>query len=202
MNESRFKWNEVAGRYIGPDGRFVSFGTVRSYLDVTLDSYEQNIITLGQQLRDRSITLEQWQVGMRDALKDIHVSSGALARGGWAQMSQADYGRVGNELRFQYAKLNEFAAQIRRGLPLDGRFMQRVKLYAQSARVSYTAALRQEMALRGMTEEKSVLAAADHCSECVSEAAKGWVPIGELVNIGERICRSNCRCHLQFREGS
>lgn len=199
MNPSRYKWNRVAGRYIGPDGRFVSFAEVRRFLDGTLDSYEARVMSLGEGLRDRRITLAEWQVGMRDAVKNIHLMSGSLARGGWAQMSPADYGRVGQTLRFQYDRLRNFAREIERGLPLDGRFMRRHMLYAQSGRVSFTAALRQEMALRGMTEEKSILARADHCVECVEQANKGWSPIGTLVNIGERICKSNCRCHLIFR---
>lgn len=197
--KSRYKWNEPAGRYIGPDGRFVSFGTVRRFLDETLDSHEKKIMTLSSALQERRISLAEWQVGMRDSLKDLHLASGALARGGWAQMSPADYGRVGQELREQYEFLGRFAKQIEDGLPLDGRFLRRTQLYAQSGRVSYTKALRQEMLLRGFEEELSVLAQADHCSECVSEAAKGWVPIGTLVNIGERICKSNCRCTLEFR---
>ena len=200
-DESRYRWNEVAGRYINQSGDFVSFAEVRRYLDEVLDRHERKTLSLSTSLREGSINVQQWQSGMKDSLKDLHLVSGALARGGWAQMSQSDYGRVGSQLRFQYQRLARFATQIERGLPLDGRFRRRVELYAQSGRVSYTAALRQEMALRGYTEEKSVLAKADHCSECVAEADKGWVPIGTLVNIGERICKSNCRCHFEFREG-
>lgn len=200
-DDSTYRWNEIAGRYINQSGNFVSFADVRSYLDEVLDRHERKIMGLSSALREGSINVQQWQAGMKDALKDLHLVSGALARGGWAQMSQADYGRVGNQLRFQYERLAKFAQQIERGLPFDGRFIRRTQLYAQSGRVSYTAALRQEMALRGYTEEQSVLAAADHCSECVAEADKGWVKIGTLINIGERICKSNCRCHLEFREG-
>lgn len=199
MKNSRYKWNEVAGRYIGADGRFVTFSAVREDLDVVLDNYERRVMQHAAALQDGRIGVGEWQVLMRDALKDIHIASGALARGGWAQMSQADYGRVGNVLRLQYEKLRAFARQIENGLPLDGRFRRRVMLYAQSGRVSFTAALRQEMELRGMTEEKSILANADHCTECVAEAEKGWQPIGTLVLIGRRICKSNCRCHLIFR---
>lgn len=200
-DDSTYRWNEIAGRYINQSGNFVSFADVRSYLDEVLDRHERKIMSLSSALREGSINVQQWQAGMKDALKDLHLVSGALARGGWAQMSQADYGRVGSQLRFQYERLAKFAQQIERGLPFDGRFIRRTQLYAQSGRVSYTAALRQEMALRGYTEEQSVLAAADHCSECVAEADKGWVKIGTLINIGERICKSNCRCHLEFREG-
>ena len=199
--ESKYTWDEVAGRYIDEDGNIVSFEEVRLWLDEVLDRNDLKMAQTALLLLSGGINVQQWQEQMRASLKDVHLISGALARGGWEHMSQADFGRVGNELRFQYERLARFATQIERGLPLDGRFRRRVQLYAQSGRVSYTAALRQEMALRGYTEEQSVLAAADHCSECVAEAGKGWVPIGTLVNIGERICKSNCRCHLEFREG-
>ena len=199
--ESKYTWDEVAGRYIDEDGNVVSFEEVRLWLDEVLDRNDLKMAQTALLLLSGGINVQQWQEQMRASLKDIHLISGALARGGWEHMSQADFGRVGSQLRFQYERLARFATQIERGLPLDGRFGRRVQLYAQSGRVSYTAALRQEMALRGYTEEQSVLAAADHCSECVAEADKGWVPIGTLVNIGERICKSNCRCHFEFREG-
>lgn len=197
---SKYRWNAVAGRYISPRGRFVPFAEIRAYLDAALDSYEVKIVALGQSLQARGLDVASWQVAMRDALKDVHLVSSALARGGWAQMSQADYDKVSQKLAFQYERLERFAKQIENGLPLDGRFRRRHELYAQSGRVTYHESLREEMAIRGMTEERSVLAAADHCSECVSEAARGWVPIGELVTIGERICKSNCRCTVDFRE--
>jgi predicted unusual protein kinase regulating ubiquinone biosynthesis (AarF/ABC1/UbiB family) len=198
---SKYSWNEVAGRYRGANGQFVSFERIRSFLDQALDRNEARVASLASKLRNRQITLAEWQIEMRDTIKDIHLASSALARGGWAQMSEVDYAKVAEKIEFQLKKLNDFALQIEKGLPLDGRFARRTTLYAQSGRVTYHESLRNEMALRGFTLEKSVLASSDHCSECVSEAAKGFVPIGDLVLIGERICRSNCRCHVEFSEG-
>jgi predicted unusual protein kinase regulating ubiquinone biosynthesis (AarF/ABC1/UbiB family) len=198
---SKYSWNEVAGRYRGANGQFVSFERIRSFLDQALDRNEARVASLASKLRNRQITLAEWQIEMRDTIKDIHLASSALARGGWAQMSEVDYAKVAEKIEFQLQKLNDFALQIEKGLPLDGRFARRTTLYAQSGRVTYHESLRNEMALRGFTLEKSVLASSDHCSECVSEAAKGFVPIGDLVLIGERICRSNCRCHVEFSEG-
>ena len=198
---SSYSWNEIAGRYRGADGKFVSFERIRRFLDEALDRNEAKVASLATQLRNRAITLAEWQIGMRDTIKDIHLASSALARGGWAQMSEADYSKVAEKIEFQLMKLNNFALQIENGLPLDGRFARRTTLYAQSGRVTYHESLRNEMALRGYTLEKSVLASSDHCSECVSEANRGFVPIGDLVLIGERICRSNCRCTVEFSEG-
>lgn len=194
-----YRWNEIAGRYIAPNGRFVSFQQIRDWLDATLDQSEKRVLSLGGQLRSGAITVQEWQVGMRDAIKDIHLASSALAKGGWAQMTQADYGRVGYRLREQYERLQKFADQIEKGLFLDGRFMNRIRLYAQSGRTTYHMVQRAEMAIRGMTEERSVLAVADHCRECVSEANRGWVPIGDLVLIGQRECSTNCRCSIEFQ---
>ncbi len=201
MPRRPYRWNEIAGRYIGPGGRFVTFQAVRDYLDFSLDSSEAAILELGRRLQNGTISVEQWQLAMREHLKDIHTASSALAKGGWAQMSQADYGRVGSQLRKQYEHLDKFAKQIEGGLILDGRFTNRLKLYAQSGRATYHMVERAEQALRGMTEERNILGAADHCSDCLAETARGWVPIGDIVLIGERLCKSNCRCHLEYREG-
>ncbi len=114
-------------------------------------------------------------------------------------MSPADYGRIGVRLKEQYKFLGKFAKQIEGGLPLDGRFMNRVKLYSQSGRATYHSLEREEQAKRGMTEERCILGGNDHCTECLSEAGKGWVPIGSIVLVGQRICKSNCRCHSEYR---
>lgn len=194
-----YRWNLPAGRYYGSDGRFVSFAAVRDALDAALDNHERILISLGEQLRDRSISITEWQLRMAQEIKIIHTYSAALAKGGWAQMTPADYGRVGYRLREQYAYLANFAAQIENGLPLDGRFRERVKLYAQSGRLTYHMVLRAERRLRGDTEERNVLGIADHCGECVSTTKRGWQPIGALPLIGTRQCRSNCRCHIEYR---
>lgn len=114
-------------------------------------------------------------------------------------MSPADYGRLGPRLKEQYKYLGKFAKEIEKGLPLDGRFMQRMKLYSQSGRVSFDAIQRAEMIKRGMREERNILHKADHCRDCLEETAKGWVPIGTLTLIGHRQCRSNDRCSKEFR---
>jgi len=177
----------------------VSFGRIRGYLDDVLDSSERDMLALGSRLQAGSISVAEWQLGMRDTLKSIHTASGALPQGGWAHMSPADYGRIGVRLKEQYKFLGKFAKQIENGLPLDGRFNNRIKLYAQSGRATYHALEREEQAKRGKKEERNILGGRDHCTECVGEANKGWVKIGTLKLIGQRICKSNCRCHAEYR---
>ena len=51
----------------------------------------------------------------------------------------------------------------------------------------------------GFDEVRSRLTIAEHCQGCVDEADRGWVPISTIVPIGQRTCKMNDRCFLEFR---
>jgi hypothetical protein len=199
---SRFRWNEDAGRYVDARGRFVSRAQVRAEIDRTLLDADRTARALAEQLRSRAISLEQWHREMRGLVKSTHLANAAAARGGWAQVTAADLGRVGQTVRREYAYLHKFAGEIERGLPLDGRFLRRVELYTEAGRMTYHRVEREEMRARGFDEEQNVLAPADHCAGCLAATARGWAPIGALVAIGSRDCRSRCRCRLVYRVGA
>lgn len=199
MADSRFRWNAAAGRYVASNGRFVTEDAVRRELDRVIDTERKRVRQLAEQLRTRGISPTRWEIEMRGSVKRMHMASVATAKGGWAQMAPADNGRAGRYIRDQYAYLERFRRQVDAGLPLDGRFLQRADLYAEAARGTYHRAETAEQERRGMTEERNLLHPADHCSECVGESARGWVPIGTLVPIGQRICRARCRCTKRYR---
>lgn len=199
----KYRWNPIAGRYIDGGGRFVSWRSVRIALDAVLDGAERDIKDASARLQAGQITLGEWREVMRTSIKSIHLASAASVMGGWAQMSPADYGRVGKIVRGEYEYLRRFVRQIQRGLPLDGRFLQRTGLYAQSGRTTYHETERAERAKRGLTEERNILEkSAHHCTganSCPEETRRGWVPIGSLVAIGKRKCKANCRCYVEYR---
>lgn len=194
-----FKWNEEAKRYVDARGRFVSRAEVRRSLDFALRNAQREMRTLAQSLRSGNISLAQWQARMRVIAKNVHLYSAAAARGGFAGMRAADYGSVGARLRFQYKKIDEFAAQIARGYPLDGRFLSRVDLYAQSGRSTYHTFDGRMHKASGYIEERYYLGVADHCGECVAIQDAGWQPIGSLTPIGSRQCLSRCACSVEYR---
>lgn len=196
-----YRWNPTAKRYIDPSGKFVSRAQVRRALDAALRTNAATVRTLSQQLTSGALSLDDWWAAMRTAVKDANLYGAAAARGGWAQMTQADYGRVGAAVRRQYAYLDRFVGEIDGGLVLDGRFLNRAMSYMNSGRTLYEDIAADVDEERGMTEERNVLGAAEHCGGCLAETARGVVPIGELVPIGSRICRGNCRCKIQRRRG-
>jgi hypothetical protein len=196
---SRYTYDRHAARYRGADGRYVSRVAVRAEIDRELTAIGRDMGTLANQLRARTIDLETWTLRMREAVKNLQLTSTAAAKGGWAQMDPAAYGRAGQRIREQYGYLERFATEIRDGAPLDGRFLQRVQLYAENGRVVFMATERAEMTLRGYTEARSVLRPAEHCQQCADEAAAGWRPAGEVTPIGSRTCLSRCKCGMAYR---
>lgn len=199
MPYPEFTWDAKAGQYRGPDGRFVSRSEVRAALDSALLKEQRTMRNLTLAMKRGEITVGEWHVAIRAELKAVHLMSSALAKGGFGQMTQADYGRVGQILRGQYGYLANFATDIAGGLPIDGRALSRVEMYFQSGRRTYHLTLSAVMLEAGFDEERSVLHPADHCDQCVDEAEKEWVPIGELIPIGERTCLSRCHCTMEYR---
>jgi hypothetical protein len=198
----QYTWSEAAGRYVSTaTGRYVTFDSVRQATEAVTRRSQANIKALAESLRAGEVNLADWQSGMTRELKMLHLSSAAAARGGWAQMTQADFGQVGAQLKTQYNFLNRMAGQIADGTQaLDGRLVVRVNLYAQSGRGTFEDMRRRIEEAGGAELERRVLGIADHCKDCLREAAKNWQPIGVLARIGDSICRTNCHCHFEFQQ--
>jgi hypothetical protein len=200
MPDPGYRYNARAYSYVDPQGRFLSRTEVRDALDNALANNGDVVRALSQQLRDGAITLADWQTGMAREIKNVHLYSAAAAKGGWAQMTPADYGRAGQRIERQYRYLRGFAEDIASGRqPLSDRLLQRAAMYSEAGRSTFHYVERGEMEVRGMTEERSVLHADDSCEGCLQAEANGWVPIGEAVPIGERDCLTKCRCTIDYR---
>ena len=157
----------------------------------------------GQELRDGTISLDAWRNSMRNEIRQQHLIAAMAAKGGRAQMTPADYGRVGQLVRKQYGYLEKFALDVDSGkVPLNGAFLSRSAMYSQASRGTYHAVERTEMMARQMTEERNILGKADHCPGCLEETARQWVGIGQLVPPGQRTCKVNCKCRLRYRDAT
>jgi hypothetical protein len=195
-----YRWNEVAARYISANGRFVARTAVRLALDEAIVNGAERMVALSRQVQAGTMSLADWQLQMMAEIKATHLASGAAASGGWAQLSQADYGRIGQRIRVQYQYLRNFADEIASGKQrLDGTLIRRTELYNRAGRETYHLVERTEMGQRGYDQERSVLRPGDNCRGCIEEDRKGWQPLGSLVPIGQRDCRTNCRCFVEYR---
>lgn len=194
-----YRWNTVARRYVDSRGRFVPQTDVNSALESVLESSQRSIGTLTQSLQAGQLSVADWQLGMAREMKSAHLVAAASGRGGWAQLSPADYGWVGQRLRTQYQYLARFAKQVAGGQKaLDGTAVVRANMYGQAARSTQREMTRRVARSSGQTRERNVLGPADHCRGCLAATRQGWVELGTLVPIGKRECLTNCRCDLEY----
>lgn len=156
---------------------------------------------MGQGVGKGTMSLSDFHLAMRAEVKSSFINNVAAAKGGYAQLSQSDYGRIGNEVKKQYRYLDNFVTELYSGTVKVGTsgFLSRVQLYFNTARTFYYKFDREAQEAAGMTEEHNMLHPAEHCGECVAQSDMGWVPLGTLVPIGERECVGNDRCTMVYR---
>lgn len=186
-------------------GQPVSPVQLRHIVDEVIDASEARFMRAGQDLLDGRISLADWVREMERGIAQRHIMAGAAARGGMEQLSVADKRWIEREIQTQYEFLDNFAAEIASGRqPLDGRFLTRMRQYSQASRGTYERMRGRVAANAGMTEERRILGPADHCHAstrrgCLEEAARGWVALGLLADIGACTCLKNCRCVKRYR---
>lgn len=149
------------------------------------------------------INLPDWQIQTATILKQSHVANLINARGGRARVTQADLGRVGSIIAGQYKYLNRFAIQVETdidaGKQLGNAFLNRVSLYAQALRGSFSEIERSIKVEEGFTEEAWVTSASESCAGCIEQERLGWVEINTLPAIGSQQCITRCRCDKIYR---
>lgn len=196
-----YRYNSSAGRYIDSRGRFVSNSDIRKAVDAVIVSAKAELPKLTQQLVDGKLSLPEWQTKMASNIRVLHTSMGAAAKGGWANMKAADFGRVGQLTRTQYVYLNRFAIELESGKQKLGQgAVYRSTLYGEAGRKTYEVTKRIVMDEQGFDEERNVLGEADHCEDCLDATSQGWVPIGTLIPVGDRVCRTKCHCETEYRK--
>ena len=196
-----FVWSDALARYRDArTGRIVSTASVRDAIDATLIAYKDEARALAESLRAGTVTLKAWEAAMRVVVKDAQLLGVASAAGGWAQLDQTSLGRAGRLIRDQYGFLNQFAVDISTGKQaLTAGIASRAVMYVEASRGSYEAQREVLERAAGYDEEISIRHASDSCNGCVGEAARGWVPIGHIVPIGDRDCLTRCQCTIERR---
>jgi hypothetical protein len=173
---------------------------VGTLVDGRIDKLETQLKRFTRMLGDGSITLDQWQGSIREAIKAAHIQAATIGYGGRSEMGSAEYGRIGQRLRAEYTYLQGFVRDL-----LDGRISApmataRIGLYAQSVRGSYWQGTEMREQQRGFSLMRRILdAQAVHCQDCLGYAARGIVPIGSVPMPGVRCaCGARCKCTVKY----
>jgi len=194
-------WYGRAAEYRYATGAAVPQAEVLAVTQEFIDEYvAANIDDLATRLIDGRLSLPAWQQQMARELKDAHIVSLHVGRGGQAVTTFADYGRVGRLLRDEYQLLQQFATEIYNGNLSPAQIRVRAALYGANVRQSYWTGQTAAHVEAEYGEERRLLAPADHCAQCPDYAALGWQPIGTLPEPGEACdCGANCKCEKEYR---
>ncbi len=200
QGDEGFVWDRRSARYRDREtGRYVAESRVLGAVEHYGEYSANNIGRLTERLNGGQLTIGQWQREVAQELKNAHLIAAMAGRGGRDAMTQADWGRVGGRLRWEYEYLNRFAQEIEAGKLSAAQIAARARLYGNAARKSYydgrTAAAR----VSEYRYEQRFLQPGESCEDCVNYAARGRVPIGTLPEPGEGSrCRSNCNCIKRY----
>jgi len=187
------------------EGRKVSRREVRAEINKLLETVEKSAARYGKSYLSSEISLAEFRLGMQDLLKSGHIVAASVGKGGRALMTQADWGKVGAKIKWQYGYLDKFAKKLERGILSESAAASRAKSYASSVFVSFSNTF-QEAQTKFVAEGKNPLQARliqnseEGCSECEADAAEGWMSVDDMGEIGSRICGDYCKCDIEFSD--
>jgi hypothetical protein len=193
---SDFSFNPATRRYRdNRTGRFVSTEKVRQISQQTINARTQKTDKLTRDLLQKKITVSEWEEKMSFEIKNLTIQ---LYRVGKPDMSASDYGRIGQMLRTQYARLRKFCRDIILGTQSEAQIINRSKQYVAKSREAFEEGSRRGHALINKWE-KRIITKKESCQECLFYESAGWQPIGTLPRPTERCtCRANCGCYFIF----
>jgi len=190
------------GRYRDAQtGRFVSRSSINNLLRTEVQSAENRYHELATALHEGRISPASWVEQMRTEQRRLTLQQQALAKGGFAQLDNRDFGKAGASLRQQYAKIVGTAQDVAEGKISLPQLLNRVDGYVGESRRLYHDTLRENMpnAPDGMTtiERRRLDPGAMSCSDCIDYYDRGWQPAGVLPGPGTQCrCGSHCRCDI------
>jgi hypothetical protein len=198
--DADWSYDPVSGRYRSENGRFLSRKAIEALVDGRVGKLSTQLKDYTTRLSSGSITIDQWQGSVREAIKMSHIQAAVLGQGGRNALSSSDYGRIGQKLRQEYRYLERFVRDLLDGAVSSAHALNRIGLYAESVRSSYWEGTTVRQEQQGYSLMRRILdGQAIHCQDCIGYAQRGIVPIGSLPMPGQRCeCRARCKCTIEY----
>jgi hypothetical protein len=175
---TRWQYDDSAKRYRDLNtGRFLSANSVISMRDGHQEARKEVANDLADSLTAGDITVQQYVLRMRDEIKATYIAEYMLGKGGRHNMTQADWGSLGNQLRNQYGYLQNFAQEIAAGQLSQAQIAARGRMYFSSAGQAFERARGAAYMIELPAYPK------DGTSECLTNCLCNW----RLVDRGDHV---------------
>lgn len=203
-----FQWDAKQGRY-RRNGRYLAAVEVQDAIDAFLSGQSANNgRDLFQILRSGQANVRDVQLAGERAIARAHLAAAMAMKGGRAQMSQADYGRVGGIVRGELGYWRDLMGELAAGRPIDGSVAASIRGYFAAAANTGWRVEDLEMEKRGFDLVANDLQdGAHHCEpsarpSCEQVTLRGFVPPSKFVPRGGRTCRWGCLCRRIWKNST
>jgi hypothetical protein len=171
---SPWEWNPKSQRYYNTtSGQFLSNAKMLDLRDQFTAAKQGSIRALAGDVASGKISVQEWTLGFRQQVKTTYLDEYILARGGRNNMTQADWGRVGQMVKTQYQYQAQFAADVAAGKLTEPQIAARSSMYINSATQAY---------------EKGRV------------AGRGMPSLPQYPGDGNTVCHANCKCNWDIEE--
>lgn len=168
---------------------------IQDLLRTVVAGSERRLGLLGSLYADGTLTGRQfYELMAREVKLGTNVAT-ALAKGGWQNVTQTEWGANGAQCRAEYGRLREFVRAVENGELSAAQIEARAKLYANTAYGRYWEIEQAAQRARGKTKMRILTVGDDRvCPECVAEEARGWQAIGNW----QVPLHAGCRCDEEY----
>ncbi|MBE9478879.1 MAG: hypothetical protein IMY80_02855 [Chloroflexi bacterium] len=199
--DDQWYWDASNLRYVNSAGTVFPQAQLRMMMTESIKLSSEYLNNISNQYTNGNITRTQFIDGMRRELKNEYIRQYMLGRGGYEQMTYADWGSVGGDLASQYRYIDGFADDLLAGDLTPGQIETRSGMYSNSAREAYSKGKDKVMRAWGADEESWYTTSGNSCVDCLDNEAAGWQEIGyfSFPGDGSTICLTACRCGKSYR---
>lgn len=148
-------------------------------------------------------TLEprEWQREMQRLIRVSHEAMGVFGAGGFTQTTTAIWARVEAIIARETGYEVRLAAQTGAGQVSPAELLDRSGMYAEQTYGTWQNSIIIRERGAGTEEARRFLEPdAAHCDDCFAAASEGWVPIEDVLAIGDSQCGARCRCTIETRK--
>lgn len=190
----RYRYTRGTGK-----GQFLSKKAMEALTRRYVEELTLDIETLGNLLKEGSISVNTWMVKTTQILKKMHTQQFLLGKGGVHNTTDNDKMELTKIIQSEMHFIRRFANDILGGSVSLKQFDTRLKMYVSSTRGSYEKARHNSHRESGFLWERRIRTKSESCAECLLYANFGWQPIGTLPNPTEECsCMVNCGCFKEF----
>lgn len=182
-----------------PDDNFKLDRAIRREIDKLSIHAKERILLLTAQLRSKKITVALWAKEMKKIVKNSHLVAMIAGVGGFKKVKEKDVKAARKKIKSEIGYLENLTKKVKTGAVALIKLKSRAVLYVSGILTTFYKAVIGNRP--SDTLVRRIRNARESCRECIAwdHHNKGWIPIGEMAEIGSLICGNHCKCHLEFK---